>query len=61
MENSLAVLFHYPFHLMNEYAPNSHVILHTLLPGDPDHSLDQPDNTCVLGGAKYFHHLNDVL
>jgi len=42
-------------------APNSHVILHTLLPGDPGHSLDQPDNTCVLGGAKYFHHSNYVL
>jgi hypothetical protein len=32
---------------MNGDAPNSHVILHTLLPGDPGHSLDQPDYTCV--------------
>jgi hypothetical protein len=45
---------------MNGDAPNSHVILHTLLAGDPGHSLDQP-NTCVLGGTKYFHYSNYVL
>jgi hypothetical protein len=50
----LCVLFHYAIHLMNGDAPNSHMILHTLLSGDLGHSLDQPDNTCVLDGAKYF-------
>jgi len=57
----LCVFFHYAIHLTNGDAPSSHVILHTLLPGDPGHSLDLPDNTCVLRGAKYFHHSNYVL
>jgi len=57
----LSLLFHYAIHLMNGDAPNSHVILHTLLPEDPSHSLDQPDYTCVLGGTKYFHHTSYVL